>query len=249
MFYKDNENVTSIPFEEYNKQSNEAENKEQEIEIYFDNLDKNISRQQAQQDNAIVNSTEAENNELFHDTEIEDNDESLNDPNDTREEDMNIEATSNDPEERRTYNLRDRSQIDLPKNFEDYVMAVMDVDNETEPQTFKDAMNTCDAYKQLVAHFKKLDDANQKQSNNDDGNNKNCFSSHDNQTRPLLHDDRRREDGAFKPEKIPDSYLDSEQDDMEYVLMQMQKSQESLTKTQKRLSISGFSSVKIHRDM
>ncbi|KAJ0177778.1 hypothetical protein K1T71_006651 [Dendrolimus kikuchii] len=127
MFYKDNENVTSIPFEEYNKQSNEAENKEQEIEIYFDNLDKNISRQQAQQDNAIVNSTEAENNELFHDTEIEDNDESLNDPNDTREEDMNIEATSNDPEERRTYNLRDRSQIDLPKNFEDYVMAVMDI--------------------------------------------------------------------------------------------------------------------------
>ncbi|KAJ0180549.1 hypothetical protein K1T71_003953 [Dendrolimus kikuchii] len=89
----------TILFDECDKHSNEDENKEQEIEIYFNNLNHNTSRQPAQQDNAIVSSTEDENSELFYETEIEDNEESLNDPNETHKADMNVEASLNVPEE------------------------------------------------------------------------------------------------------------------------------------------------------
>lgn len=47
------------------------------------------------------------------------------------------------------------------------------------------------------------------------------------QMRPLLHDDRYRNVGATLDDQH--SYLDSEQDDTEYVLMQMRKSKELLT--------------------
>ncbi|CAK1599959.1 unnamed protein product [Parnassius mnemosyne] len=49
--------------------------------------------------------------------------------------------------------------------------------------------------------------------------------------RPLL-----REECLRKPEDLLSSYADSEQDDTEYVLMQMQKSRESLAKSQRKFT-------------
>ncbi|XP_035430416.2 uncharacterized protein LOC118262875 isoform X5 [Spodoptera frugiperda] len=57
---------------------------------------------------------------------------------------------------------------------------------------------------------------------------KKCFSSQDMQMRPLLRDGRHI-DSATQREQPDDSCVDSEQDDTDYVLTQMQKSRESLS--------------------
>ncbi|KAL0895599.1 hypothetical protein ABMA27_011693 [Loxostege sticticalis] len=66
---------------------------------------------------------------------------------------------------------------------------------------------------------------------------KKCFSTRDLQMRPLLLERHRAAGEAAS------SCVDSEQDDTEYVLMQMQKSKESLARSQKKLNESGASSA------
>lgn len=84
-----------------------------------------------------------------------------------------------------------------------------------------------DSIKGLISHFrtKKTDNGGRMSCQS---NSKKCFSTQDMQMRPLLRD-IRHEPSLLTETRCPDSCADSEQDDTDYVLTQMQKSRESLS--------------------
>ncbi|PZC87163.1 hypothetical protein B5X24_HaOG201399 [Helicoverpa armigera] len=84
-----------------------------------------------------------------------------------------------------------------------------------------------ESIKGLISHFrsKKTDNGGRMSCQS---NSKKCFSTQDMQMRPLLRD-IRHEPSLLTETRCPDSCADSEQDDTDYVLTQMQKSRESLS--------------------
>lgn len=99
---------------------------------------------------------------LYESAEIEDNNINSNESNEPA---VDASAESIDAlvevEERRTYNLRDRTHIEIPKALEDYVLAAMNPNDEEEPQTFQAAMNSKDKTKWLSAMQSEIESLNE----------------------------------------------------------------------------------------
>ncbi|KAH9634136.1 hypothetical protein HF086_001338 [Spodoptera exigua] len=85
----------------------------------------------------------------------------------------------------------------------------------------------CDAIKEMISRCRNQCTQNPCCMTTSKSESKKCFSSQDMQMRPLLRSDRHMDSATHR--ELDDSCVDSEQDDTDYVLTQMQKSRESLS--------------------